>query len=206
MTKADLINAFSNIKHTLWFAGMLLVSACGGGGGGGEPPPPPAYSVNVSASGLDSTSAGVVLQNNGGDDLTINADGSYGFATGLGDGDAYNVSVFSAPGTQTCQLTNATGNIAAADVEVMLVCADKMWGTAELIESDDADAYRPQLAIDGNGNVVAVWYGSGGNWANVFDVSSRTWGTAQLIEFNDGSAGAPEINFDANGNAIAVWH
>jgi hypothetical protein len=84
------------------------------------------------------------------------------------------------------------------------------WGTAALIETDNAgSAEGPQIAIDANGNALAVWAQSNGSvtsiWANRF--SSGAWGTAQMIETdNSVNAGYPTIAFDANGNALAVWH
>jgi hypothetical protein len=47
------------------------------------------------------------------------------------------------------------------------------WGTATLVETDNAgDALVPQVAVDGSGNAVAVWYQSDGTrsniWANRF--------------------------------------
>jgi hypothetical protein len=45
------------------------------------------------------------------------------------------------------------------------------WGTAALIETDNADsAFHPQIAVDGSGNAIAVWYQFDGMrssiWAN----------------------------------------
>ena len=85
------------------------------------------------------------------------------------------------------------------------------WGTAELIETDDAgDASDPQIAIDADGNAIAVWYqwdGIRNNiWTNRYTPVSG-WGTAELIEIdNAGSAWHPQIAIDASGNAIAVWY
>ncbi len=87
--------------------------------------------------------------------------------------------------------------------------ADKAWGSAELIETDNAgNAYRPQIAIDNNGNAIAVWLQHDGTrWnirANRFDGTS--WGSAELIETNNaGDAFDPQIAVDGNGNALAVW-
>ena len=84
------------------------------------------------------------------------------------------------------------------------------WGTAELIESDNAGgAYGPQIAFDSSGNALAVWYqydGSNWNiWANHFNGTS--WGAAELIESdNAGGAYGPQIAFDSSGNALAVWY
>jgi Bacterial Ig-like domain len=84
------------------------------------------------------------------------------------------------------------------------------WGTATLIETDNAgDATSPQIAIDANGNALAVWQQSDGThtniWANRYVVGTG-WGTATLIETdNAGDATSPQIAIDANGNALAVW-
>ncbi len=85
------------------------------------------------------------------------------------------------------------------------------WGTAQLIETDNAGgAWNPQVAVDGSGNAVAVWYQSDGSRNNIWSdryVSGTGWGTAQLIETdNAGSAGSPQVALDASGNAVAVWH
>jgi len=84
------------------------------------------------------------------------------------------------------------------------------WGPTALIQIDTtSNAYEPQIAIDSNGNALAVWMQSDGArfniWANRYGAASG-WGTAMLIEAsNDGSAVAPQIAMDANGNALAVW-
>ena len=51
--------------------------------------------------------------------------------------------------------------------------ADKAWGMATLIETDNAGgATRPQIAVDASGNALAVWQQSDGTrfniWANTF--------------------------------------
>ena len=89
-----------------------------GAGAGGSAP---TYSVGGSTSGLSGT---VVLRDNGGDDLTLTANGSFAFATKLASGAAYNVTVKTNPSGQTCSVANGTGTIAAADVtNVAVSCA-----------------------------------------------------------------------------------
>ena len=85
------------------------------------------------------------------------------------------------------------------------------WGTARLIETaNTGNAEIPQLAVDPNGNAMAIWLkwdGTRNNlWANRFTVSNLDWGTATLIEHEDlGSVGNASIAVDASGNAMVVW-
>jgi len=86
------------------------------------------------------------------------------------------------------------------------------WGTAELIETDDAGgATAPQIAVDGNNNAIAVWNQSDGTrdniWSNRYTASTNTWGAAELLETDDaGTANSPQIAIDANNNAMAIWY
>ena len=86
------------------------------------------------------------------------------------------------------------------------------WGTATLIETDNAGSARsPKLAYDIGGNALAVWHQSDGTrsniWANRFSAATSSWGTATLIETDNlGAASSPQIAFDGSGNALAVWN
>ncbi len=89
------------------------------------------------------------------------------------------------------------------------------WGTAQLIETDDAgSAFSPRLVSDSSGNVMAVWQQSDGIrrniWANRFTLPSGTttgvWGAAQLIETdNSGNAQNPQLGVTASGQVVAAW-
>lgn len=73
------------------------------------------------------------------------------------------------------------------------------WGTAELIESGSNGQY-PQVAMDSDGNAIAVWAQSGGIYANRRMVVGG-WGPAELI----GNGADVQIATDGAGNAVAVW-
>jgi uncharacterized membrane-anchored protein len=85
------------------------------------------------------------------------------------------------------------------------------WGTEELLEnSDDGHAFDPQIAIDDDGNGVAVWWQR--DSANLRHIYSNRytpgagWGTEERIESSDqGHSHYPEIAIDDEGNVIAVW-
>ena len=84
------------------------------------------------------------------------------------------------------------------------------WGDAELIETNDSgNAQRPKIAVDEDGNAVAVWQQSDGThtqiWANHYAVSSG-WGTARSIETeNSDNADCQQVVMSATGKAVAIW-
>lgn len=91
----------------------VLISACSGGGN--SAPATTMRTLGGSLSGLDA-GKNIVLQDNGGDDLTLSSNGSFTFATPLNDGKAYTVMVFTPPSGQYCSITNGTGTVSGADV------------------------------------------------------------------------------------------
>ncbi len=85
---------------------------------------PPTYTIGGTVSGL--SGSGLVLRQNGGDDLPLSANGDFTFATPLGNGSPYSVTVSVQPSEplQTCVVTNGSGIVASADVtSVQVVCS-----------------------------------------------------------------------------------
>lgn len=86
-------------------------------------PPPPTYTIGGTVSGL--AGSGLVLQQDGGDNLAISANGNFTFATPLFDGRPYAVTVFAQPANpaQTCAVANAAGTVDGANVnDVAVTC------------------------------------------------------------------------------------
>jgi hypothetical protein len=102
---------------------ILTIADCSGGGSGTEstqqPPPPANYTIGGTLSGLSGT--GLVLQNNGGGDLST-ANGSFTFGGTVVVGSNYAVTVKTQPTSpsQTCSVTNgagvANGNVTSVTV------------------------------------------------------------------------------------------
>jgi 6-phosphogluconolactonase len=69
------------------------------------------YTVGGTVSGL--AGSGLVLQNNGGDDRSLSANGAFSFPTPLSDTSAYTITVKTQPTTpsQICTVNNGTGTI-----------------------------------------------------------------------------------------------
>ena len=86
------------------------------------------YSIGGTVSGLSGT---VVLQDNGGDDLSVSASGAFTFATALSAGSAYNVTVKTNPAGQTCSVANGSGTVGSAGVtNVAVTCTTSAAGSA----------------------------------------------------------------------------
>ncbi|MFT5482617.1 MAG: hypothetical protein ACI9GW_001268, partial [Halieaceae bacterium] len=71
----------------------------------------PMFSIGGTVTGLN---AALTLQNNGADDLVVNANGSFTFATALFDQASYTATIASEPQFQACSVTNGAGTVAAA--------------------------------------------------------------------------------------------
>jgi alpha-tubulin suppressor-like RCC1 family protein len=79
--------------------------------------------IGATVSGL-LTNTAVVLQDNGGDNLTVSSNGiAANFNTPVASGAAYAVTVQTQPAGQTCAVgTNASGKVASASVNVAITC------------------------------------------------------------------------------------
>jgi len=79
------------------------------------------YTVGGSVSGL--AGSGLVLQNNGGDNLSISTDGAWTFAMPVASGSSYNVTVLTQPAGQDCTVSNGSGTVDNANVtNVQVTC------------------------------------------------------------------------------------
>jgi hypothetical protein len=81
------------------------------------------------------------------------------------------------------------------------------WGIAEAIVDVGTTSYDEgvQLAIDKNGNAIAVWNQYGGVlYANRY-IAGTGWSATVIVDPGGGQDYSAQIAVDPNGNAIAVW-
>ncbi len=82
------------------------------------------------------------------------------------------------------------------------------WSTPMSVSAIGSDAYIPQIAIDGNGNAIALW--------NRFDGTNYTaqaarlpaggsWSTPVTLSASGYNVGFVSLKVDAAGNATALW-
>ncbi len=94
----------------VWILALLLASCAR-----------PIYTVGGTVSGL--TGTGLVLQNNGGDNLAISANGAFTFSKELKKDAGYTVTVLTQPSGPTCTVANGTGKVSTSVTNVAVTCA-----------------------------------------------------------------------------------
>jgi uncharacterized protein YbdZ (MbtH family) len=83
------------------------------------------------------------------------------------------------------------------------------WGNAGSVETSTHDLVAPQVAMDDNGNAIAVWERFDGVRSSIWSkrqTPTGEWVELQNVETDDsGNAFVPQVVADADGNAVAVW-
>jgi Galactose oxidase, central domain len=100
-----------------------VLSGCGGHGSQSSTitTAPLTYSIGGSIAGLSGT---VVLQNNGGDNLSLSSNGSFAFDVTLQPNSPFDVTVLTQPANQACSvISNGSGTASASVTNVMVACS-----------------------------------------------------------------------------------
>ncbi|MFY9741819.1 MAG: hypothetical protein WA252_15875 [Candidatus Sulfotelmatobacter sp.] len=156
------------------FASFCLV----GCGGSGSTPvtttgtSPVTYTVGGSVSGL--AGSGLVLQNNGAENLAISKGGSFTFPTDVAKGSTYKVTVLTQPSnpTQTCAVSSGSGT-ATANVTVEISCTTATYNVSGSVQGLVGvglvlqDNLSDSLTIASNGAFAFTTPISGGTTFNV---------------------------------------
>jgi hypothetical protein len=103
---------------------LIAFGLAGCGSSKKNPPQPPTpnpttFTIGGTLSGLTGT---VVLQNNGGNNLSVSANGGFTFANTVTSGSAYAVTVLTHPTGQTCTVTNGAATATANVTNVTVAC------------------------------------------------------------------------------------
>ena len=149
-----------------------------------------AYSVGGNVSGLTGS---VVLQDNNGDNLSVNANGAITFATMVAFGSPYSVTVLTQPVGQSCSLASNTGTMGTAAVtNVAITCVNNSYtigGTVSKLNGSlvlqDNNGDNLTVAVNGAFNfATAVSYG------NPYSVTVFTQPAGQVCSVVSGSGSA----------------
>lgn len=132
--------------------------------------------ISVEVTGL--TGTGLVLQNMGGDDLTIDNDGTHSFAT---QSVAYDISIETLPSGEVCSVSGAASGVATSAVTVNISCSQKTPATVIITEvnqllEDDGDGAvaadicpKMELYVTGTGTMLGITLDEyDGEWKNKY--------------------------------------
>jgi hypothetical protein len=112
------------MNKSVLLAASMLVASCGGGGGydgsSGAMSAGLTYTIGGTVSGLNPGGT-VVLQNNGGNNLSVTQNGPFTFSAPINYATGYDVMVATQPAGQTCTLTGAVGAYPGMSVNTVQV-------------------------------------------------------------------------------------
>jgi N-acetylneuraminic acid mutarotase len=160
------------------------------------------HTIGGTVVGLVGSKSGMVLQDNGGDNLTISSNGTFTFNTPIADGSTYDVTVFVGPSTQPGVGIVSwfyQGTATAAVTSVIIDCGHNDWAWFDGPNSADqkgASAAPPapppaapsfDTSSPGGRRYPATWTDSNGNlWLfGGYGLTYNSGFTPPAIELND---------------------
>jgi sugar lactone lactonase YvrE len=182
------MRTFNRIMRSAMPLALLLLAACGGN----ETSAPAAvtttsYSAGGTVSGLIGT---VVLQDNGGDNLSLTANGNFTFATKILNGNTYNVTVLTQPAGQTCSVSTGVGTVSGGNVtNVAVVCSMNAYSVggnvsgltgSMVLQNNNGD----NLSVNANG---AITFATMVAFGSPYSVTVLTQPTGQTCSVSTGA-------------------
>jgi len=151
------------------------------------------FTIGGTVSGL-AAGQSVVLQNNGSNNLTVNANGGFTFTTPIASGSTYSVTVLTSPPGRACAVTSGSGTVAASNVtNVAITCTGPITGSFFYSAGNTSSA--TQNTVNVNISMVAGQTitagtcslpgssGSGDTYLRLFDAFNSQ------VAFNDDACG-----------------
>ncbi len=112
------------------------------------------FTISGVVSGLSGT--GLVLRNNGGDDLPIGNNGSFTFSIPVPSGATYNIQVYAQPASpaQSCTIAFPTGTVGNVNItSVQVYCANNTYSVGGTVSGLTGSGLVLQLNGDNNQNI-----------------------------------------------------
>ena len=137
------------------------------------------YSVGGTLNGLSPANT-IVLQLNGGDNITLSANGALTFPTGIESGTAYAATILTPPTGQPCTSTYNAEVVDSANISnIEIICGPASVGTWSANNSMGSARVSHSTTVLQDGRVlVAGGVGAGLSYlsaAEIFDPSTNTW-------------------------------
>jgi hypothetical protein len=168
------------------------------------------FTIGGSVTGLTGT---VVLQNNGKDDLSLTANGSFTFATKSAKDATYAVTVLTQPSGQICTV-NSGGGTATDNVTTVSVDCVTQWAGSKQLGGVAAPSFGQSVAVDASGNVYVVGETTGSLdgkplvgttdlFITKYDLSGVKQST-QLLGLEGAATFGRSVAIDASGNVYVA--
>ena len=110
------------------------------------------YTIGGTVSGLSGT---VILQNNGGNNLSITANGTFTFSGEVGNGATYAVAILTQPSDYTCSVSNASGTVNGADVTtVSVLCSINQYDISPSAGANGSISPSTVQTVNSGGEVI----------------------------------------------------
>jgi hypothetical protein len=204
-------------------SGSTSGSGTGSTSGSGSGSSVNAGPFTISGSVIGLTGTGLVLQDNGGDNLPITQSGPFTFKTAIIAGGNYNVTISTQPSNQPlpCSVTNGSGTAAANVTNVQITCGNTftvsgtvsgLQGTGLVLQDNGSD----NLTISGTGSVSFTFATplAGGTSYNV-TILTQPSNPGQTCTISNGSGSAtgnvttvqvncPETGFTVGGSLVGL--
>ena len=125
-TSTGTLTGTPNTTQSGTYAGIVITVSDGRGGSASLAPfsivVAPVYTIGGTVSGL-ATGRQLILRNNGGNPLTVTTNGPFNFSVTQTTGTSYFVTVGTQPASQTCSISNGSGNVTSANItSVSVTC------------------------------------------------------------------------------------
>ena len=160
---------------------------------------PAPYTIGGTLTNL-AAGASVVLENNGGDALTLSADGAFTFAGTAADNAAYAVTVGTQPAGQTCSVSNGSGTVPGASVtNVAVDCANTLFNVGVTVTGLSSGNTGLTLADNGTDALAVTANGSFN-----FNTAIATGGTYAVTITTQPSGATCALGSNASGTIAAA--
>jgi hypothetical protein len=138
------------------------------------PPPPTSFTIGGTVTNLTAASGGVILQDNGQDNLTLTTNGAFTFPKAVDSGGAYAVTVHTKPSSpaQTCGVVNGSGTANANVTTVVLNCGHNEWTWESGSNTPDKNGTYGTQGTAAPANVPGVRNFGSVSWT---DASGNLW-------------------------------
>ena len=159
-----------------------------------------ASTIGGTISGL---SGSVVLKNNGGDSLTVLANGSFNFLTPVAYGSSYSITIGTQPPGYTCSISAGSGTVSTTNISnIVVTCVINFTINTQPSNQSVNAGQTAQFSVSASGlNLTYQWYKNGSAISGATASSYTTPSTTSLdnnnsysVAVTDGSRGTITSN------------